>query len=155
MQAFRKLRRLPLTFLALGLALSAAACGSATSSSSTQTSKSPSMPGMSSSTTMSSATGMAQKTAPVSCAAPSAGSQTAMTASRVFTLSLGPAETMYSRQQVRRTHPKVGEVMLSGRMQGAGMSGMSSGSAMPGMAAMKHLEVHICTRNGRKVVTGP
>ena len=52
-------------------------------------------------------------------------------------------------------HPKHGEVMLAGRMRGSEMSGMNSGSAMRGMAATKHLEVHICSRTGGKVVTAP
>ena len=159
MQASRKRRLLPLSFLAAGLALTAAACGSATSSSSSQASKSSSMPGMSGSSTMSSsATGTMEKMARVSCAMPSAGSQTVSTASHFFILSLGRAETMYSPQQARRTHPKQGEVMLAGRMQGSGMSwmtGMNAGRAMPGMASMKHLEVHICSREGRKVITAP
>jgi hypothetical protein len=62
---------------------------------------------------------------------------------------------MYSPRQVRRMHPERGEVMLAGRMQGSEMSGMNSRSAMPGMTATKHLEVHICSRAGRKVVTAP
>ena len=62
---------------------------------------------------------------------------------------------MYSPQQVRHVHPKGGEIMLSGHMQGSGMSGMSGGSSMSRMGAMKHLEVHICTRHGRRVVTSP
>lgn len=170
MQAFRKRRLLPLTLLAVGLAAAAAGCGSAKSSSSSQASKSSSMPGMSGSSTksstssmpgmsgsstMSSATGMAEKTARVACATPPAGSRTVATRSHVFILSLGPEETMYSPRQVRRTHPKQGEMMLAGRMQGSAMNGMKAGSAMPDMTAMKHLEVHICSRNGRKVVTGP
>lgn len=152
-------RRLPaLSLVVVGLALTAA-CGSTKSSSSSQAAAGSSMSGMSGSSTMSSgAAGMAEKTAQVSCGVPSAGSQTVTTASHVFILSLGPQATMYSPQQVRRTHPMHGEVMLAGKMQGSamkGMGGMNSGGAMAGMTAMKHLEVHICSRKGRKVVMAP
>lgn len=62
---------------------------------------------------------------------------------------------MYSSQQVRRMHPKSGEVMVGGHMQASGMGSMSGGASMSGMARMNHLEVHICTRQGDKVVTAP
>jgi len=66
------------------------------------------------------------------------------TRSYVFALSIGPVETMYTPAQVRASHPKSGEEMLSGEMTG-GMAGMT----MP--AGEKHLEVHICTPRGAVV----
>lgn len=40
-------------------------------------------------------------------------------------------------------------------MQWSGMSNMSGGSSMSGMDGMSHLEVHICSRQGEKVITEP
>jgi hypothetical protein len=65
--------------------------------------------------------------------------------SYVFTLSIGPVETMYTPAHVRANHPKSGEEMLSGEMT-AGMAGMT----MPA-TGVKHLEVHICTPRGAVV----
>jgi len=67
------------------------------------------------------------------------------TSSYVFALSIGPVETMYTPAQVRASHPKSGEEMLSGQMTG-GMAGMTMPSG-----GQKHLEVHICTRGGAVV----
>ena len=52
-------------------------------------------------------------------------------------------------------HPKNGEVMVGGKMQGSSMGNMSGGASMSSMTRMSHLEVHICTRQGDKVVTAP
>lgn len=73
----------------------------------------------------------------------------------MFILKVGPSEKMYSSQQVRRMHPTSGEVMVAGHMQGPAMGSMSGASSMSGMSGMSHLEIHICTRQGNKVVTAP
>lgn len=52
-------------------------------------------------------------------------------------------EMMYTQAQVRKMHPKHGEVMLRGKMMG----GMHMGGAM------RHLEVQICSKKSRAVVT--
>src|SRR5207237_9058957 len=96
----------------------------------------------SSSTSMSGGSGMAMPARSVTCASPGPGSQTVRTGSRVFILSLGPSETMYSSQQARRMHARNGEVMLGGHMWGSGMSHMGGGSSMAGMGGMSHLEAH-------------
>lgn len=161
MQTFRRALTAPLGALSIALALTITACGSATSSTTSHAaSGTSSMPGMQGSSTMSS-TAMAPmpaampRAASVACAPAPPGSRTLTTGSRIYILSVGPEEHMYSPQQVRRAHPKGGEMMLSGHMQTSGMSGMSGGSSMSGMGSMRHLEVHICTRHGRKVVTRP
>jgi cytochrome c biogenesis protein CcdA len=69
--------------------------------------------------------------------------QIVSTASYVIALQIGPAQKMYTAAQVKRLHPKSGELMLAGTMSAMHM----------GMASTRHLEVHICTRN-RAVVTG-
>lgn len=157
MQTVPRGLKAPLCALTVGLALVVTGCGSATSSTTSHAaSGTSSMPGMSGSSTMStSAMPAMTHPASVACAPAPPGSHTVRTGSRVFILSVGPEERMYSPQQVRRAHPKGGEVMLSGHMQGSGMSGMSGGSSMSGMGAMRHLEVHVCTSHGRKVVTKP
>lgn len=98
---------------------------------------------------------MAMPAKSVTCATPGPGSQTVRSGGHVFVLSVGPSEMMYSSQQLRKMHPKSGEVMLGVHMQGSGMSNMSGRSSMSGMGGMSHLEVHICTRQGDKVVTAP
>jgi predicted metal-binding membrane protein len=68
--------------------------------------------------------------------------QIVSTASYVIALQIGPAQEMYTAAQVKKQHPKSGELMLGGTM-----------SAMhTGMASTRHLEVHICSSN-RAVVT--
>jgi hypothetical protein len=67
------------------------------------------------------------------------------TRSYVFALTIGPLEKMYTLAQVRASHPKSGEEMLSGQMTG-GMAGMT----MP-TTGQRHLEVHICTPGGAVV----
>ena len=59
--------------------------------------------------------------------------------------SLGPLEKMYTPAQVKRLHPKEGEVMLSGMM--------APRSSTKGMLTAHHLEVHIFTTRGGHVVT--
>ena len=160
MQTFRRAWKVSVGAFAIALALTVSGCGSATSSTShAASSGTSSMPGMSGSSTMSS-TAMAPmpampQTASVACAPAPPGSRIRTTGSRVYILSVGPQERMYSPQEVRHAHPKGGEMMLSGHMQGSGMAGMSGGSSMSGMGAMKHLEVHICTRHGRRVIARP
>lgn len=84
-------------------------------------------------------------TAARGAAVPCSSGQIVKTASYVFSLTIGPVETMYSRAQVKAEHPKNGEVMLSGQMTG-GMAGMTMSTE-----GMRHLEVHICTRAGAVV----
>ncbi len=83
-------------------------------------------------------------TAATGCKAGS-GTMSALTASYRFTLKVGMPEQMYTPAQVRKLHPKHGEVMLRGQM--SGMSGMSMGGSM------RHVEVQICARKGSVVVT--
>ena len=153
MQAGARDLRLGLAVLALTSAVAVAGCGSSKTSTSTAAGAG-TMSG-SSSTSMSGGSGMAMPAKSVRCGSPGPGSQTVRAGSHVFILNVGPSETMYSSQQVRRMHPSTGEVMLGGHMQGSGMSHMSGGSSMSGMGGMSHLEVHICTRQGDKVVTAP
>jgi hypothetical protein len=98
---------------------------------------------------------MAMPMASATCVSPASGSRTVKAGSHVFVVSMGPSETMYSSQQVHRMHPRSGEVMVGGRMEGSGMGTMSGGASMSGMTRTRHLEVHICTRRGDKVVTAP
>jgi hypothetical protein len=56
---------------------------------------------------------------------------------------VGMPEMMYTPAQVRKLHPKSGEVMLRGNM----MMGMKMGGST------RHLEVHICLRENRAVIT--
>lgn len=151
MQAGARGVRLGLAVLALTSAMAATGCGSSNTSTSTQAAAMPS----SSNTSSTMGSGMSMRPASVTCVSPAPGSQTVKTGSHVFILSVGPSETMYSSQQVRRMHPKNGEVMLGGQMQGSGMGNMNGASSMSGMGAMRHLEVHVCTRRGEKVVTSP
>lgn len=73
------------------------------------------------------------------------GIHSALTASYRFALRVGMSEQMYTPAQVKKMHPKGGEVMLRGTM--SGMAGMSmSGS-------MRHVEVQICNRSTGAVLT--
>jgi hypothetical protein len=65
----------------------------------------------------------------------------ALTRSYGFVLLIGPVENMYMPYQVRASRPKHGEVMLRGQM------------VMPTHGPLHHLEVHICRRASRVVVT--
>jgi hypothetical protein len=81
---------------------------------------------------------------PVGCGrAP--GKQLVASRHYVFTLSVGPAENMYMPYQVRASHPKHGEVMLRGKMT-TDVSLLSGGP-------VRHVEVQICARDTRAVVT--
>jgi len=80
--------------------------------------------------------------------------RTAVGRSDLFVLDVGPTEAMYTVAQVKKLHPKTGEVMLGGAamsMPGA----MAGGQGGKGMAAamQRHLEVHICSRATGKVVS--
>lgn len=91
---------------------------------------------------------------PVGCT-PQGAAASADSASYHYVLDVGPTEQMYTRAQVAATHPKTGEVMLSGSMSSvggsmAGMAGMGTASA-----DAQHLEIHICSRTTGEVVTGP
>ena len=82
--------------------------------------------------------------APIGCGkAP--GKQLAASRHYVFTLLVGPAENMYMRYQVRASHPKHGEVMLRGQM--------TTDVALLSGGPVRHVEVQICARSTRTVVT--
>ncbi len=72
------------------------------------------------------------------------GAQSAATASYRFVLRVGMHEKMYTPAQVKKTHPKTGEVMLSGTMSAMGQMAMGT--------SMRHLEVQICSRSDRAVI---
>jgi hypothetical protein len=70
------------------------------------------------------------------------GSLQATTAHRLFALHVGPMEAMYSPSEAKAKHPGSGEIMLGGAM-----------SNVPGPPApARHLEVHICSKDGSQVV---
>jgi hypothetical protein len=73
-----------------------------------------------------------------------AAQQTLTAGPYTLTLRIGPLEQMYTQDQVKKTHPKRGEVMLRGTMAMGGM-----GSAMPN----HHLELHVYLRSSHAVVT--
>ena len=75
------------------------------------------------------------------CAIPT-GSLEATTARYLFALDAGPTETMYSPSDAASKHPSSGEVMLGGAM--------SNAAGPP--ASARHLEVHICSKDGGQVV---
>ncbi len=148
--------RLAFACLAVMPAVAVAGCGSSKTSTSTPGTASAQASSSASSTTSSSmGSGMAKPARSATCVSPGFGSQTVKTGRHVFILSVGPPEPMYSSRQARRMHPKRGEIMFMGHMQGPGMGDMSAGDSMAGMDAMRHLEVHICSRQGDKVVTAP
>jgi hypothetical protein len=81
---------------------------------------------------------------PVGCGrAP--GKQIVTSRDYVFALLVGPAENMYMPYQVRASHPKHGEVMLRGHM--------TTDIAMLSGGPVRHLELQICARRTRAVVT--
>ena len=88
------------------------------------------------------ATAPASKRMVTDCSA-GMGVHIATTPSYRLALHVGMPEMMYTPAQVRRLHPKSGEVMLRGKM----MTGMK----MDG--STRHLEVHICLRKNRAVIT--
>jgi hypothetical protein len=63
----------------------------------------------------------------------------------MLTLRVGPLEQMYTPAEVKKKHPKSGEVMLRGTMV---MGGMGMNGAMPN----HHLEVHVYNRATTAVV---
>jgi hypothetical protein len=81
---------------------------------------------------------------PVGCGK-AAGKKLAVSRHYVFTLRVGPAENMFMPYQVRASHPKHGEEMLRGQMT-TDVSLLSGGP-------VRHVEVQICTRGTRAVVT--
>ena len=72
------------------------------------------------------------------------GTHLATTGSFRFALRVGMPEKMYTRAEVKAMHPKTGEVMLRGHMS---MGGMVMGGAT------RHLEVQICSKATRSVIT--
>jgi hypothetical protein len=69
----------------------------------------------------------------------------------------GPEETMYTSDQIASMHPTTGEVMVGGSMSGGdGMSMPSDGTSMPmeAGATMRHIEVHICSKDTGRAVGG-
>jgi hypothetical protein len=62
--------------------------------------------------------------------------ETMMAGPYKLTLSIGPTEPMYIRAQVNKSHPKSGEVMVSGSMT-------MSGRGMHGAKLNHHLELHV------------
>lgn len=71
------------------------------------------------------------------------GVHIATTSTYRMAVHVGMPEMMYTPAQVRKLHPKSGEVMLRGKM----MMGMKMGGST------RHLEVHICLRKDRAVIT--
>jgi predicted metal-binding membrane protein len=61
-----------------------------------------------------------------------------------LTLTIGPAETMLTPAEARRTHARTGEVMLDGAMA----------SAMPMGGMQRHLELRVVDRTMGMAVTG-
>jgi hypothetical protein len=81
---------------------------------------------------------------PAGCSRAS-GKQLAASRHFVFTLRIGPAENMFMPYQVRASHPRHGEVMLRGQMT-TDVSMLTGGP-------VRHVEVQICARRTRTVVT--
>jgi hypothetical protein len=73
-----------------------------------------------------------------------AGKQIALTRHFVFAFRVGRIENMYMPYQVRTNHLRRGEVMLRGQMSGPEL--LSGGP-------IRHLEIQICDRPTREVVT--
>jgi hypothetical protein len=88
------------------------------------------------------ATAPASKRLVTDCSA-GRGVHIATTSTYRMALHVGMPEMMYTAAQVRKLHPKSGEVMLRGKM----MMGMKMGGST------RHLEVHICMRENRAVIT--
>ena len=87
---------------------------------------------------------------------------TVTTATYTMSLATGPPERMYSPSEVAATHPTDGEVMLGGTMTGGdgghdmaamgdpGGAGASAGAG--GGGALRHVEIHICSRTTGRVI---
>jgi hypothetical protein len=74
--------------------------------------------------------------------------QVTTTADYVMVAGMGASEAMYTPEHAASTHPKSGEIMVSGQM-GDGGNSMSMGAG----SSMAHLEVHVCSRATGKAVT--
>jgi hypothetical protein len=71
-------------------------------------------------------------------------SETVMAGPYKLTLDIGPLEVMYTAAQIKKLHPKSGEIMISGTMvMGMGMGPMPN----------HHLELHVFSRQTGAVVT--
>jgi hypothetical protein len=92
---------------------------------------------------LTSAAGASAHAGVVGCTA-GPGKRMAVTRHYRVTLLIGSVENMYMHRQVRANHLKHGEVMLRGRMTGP--DALTGGS-------IRHLEVQICARQTRAVVT--
>ena len=75
-----------------------------------------------------------------------AGTSLVATQNYRFQFHIGMPERMYTAAQVKKMHPKSGEMMISGDMT---MAGMSMGST----SATRHLEVQICSKKTGAVIT--
>ncbi len=77
--------------------------------------------------------------------APAAGHVTyrAVAGPYALTLTIGPAETMLTPAEARRTHARMGEVMLDG----------ATATAMPMGAMQRHLELHVAEGDMGMAVT--
>ena len=73
--------------------------------------------------------------------------RTAKTVAYSLTLDVGPAETMYSQADVKKMHPKTGELMIGGSMAMTGSMALMKGDVE------RHLELHVASRLTGAVVT--
>lgn len=79
--------------------------------------------------------------------------QVASTGTYNLSLEVGPLQPMYTPEQVKAQHPKVGEVMFAGQMQmPPGMAGMTDMAGMQAPPDWRHLEVHVFDRKSGDVV---
>lgn len=76
---------------------------------------------------------------------PEAAKRVALTHAYRFTLLIGEVENMYMPRQVRANHLRHGEVMLRGTM--------GTSTALLTGGTLRHLEVQICARPTRVVIT--
>lgn len=72
--------------------------------------------------------------------------ETMMAGPYKLTLSIGPTEPMYTMAQVKKLHPRSGEIMVSGSMT---MSAMGTHGAKPN----HHLELHVYDGMSGKTMT--
>jgi hypothetical protein len=77
----------------------------------------------------------------------------------VIVAGVGVSESMYTKTQVASTMPESGEVMVGGQMTATGSSSggsmsMGSGTTMTSGSAMRHVEIHICSKATGKAVAG-
>jgi hypothetical protein len=66
----------------------------------------------------------------------------------VMVAGVGPSEAMYTRAQATAQKPTSGELMISGMMDATNSMAMGTGTAM------RHVEVHICSKATGKALTG-